>query len=140
MQGQAIQLGMDAMVTAALPNLITELDAAVKVGSPERGDQTWRQVTSLFLSNVDRLGESQISVLDDVLVRLIARAEAKSLAQLSEGLSRTELAPRETIRKLASHNDPSVAAPGLRTFSRVAEQALTEIAKPLSQPPLLALS
>ena len=128
------------MVTAALPNLITELDAAVKVGSPERGDQILKQVTSLFLSNVDRLGESQISVLDDVLVRLIERAEAKSLAQLSEGLSRTELAPRETIRKLASHNDPSVAAPVLRNFSRVAEKDLIEIAKTLSQQHLLAIS
>ena len=128
------------MVTAALPNLITELDAAVKVGSPERGDQILKQVTSLFLSNVDRLGESQISVLDDVLVRLIERAEAKSLAQLSEGLSRTELAPRETMRKLASHNDPSVATPVLRNFSRVAEKDLIEIAKTLSQQHLLAIS
>ena len=27
------------MVAAVLPNLITELDAAVKTGSPERGDR-----------------------------------------------------------------------------------------------------
>jgi uncharacterized protein DUF2336 len=128
------------MVAAGLPKLITELDAAVKVGSPERGDQILRQVTSLFLSNADRLGEAQISVLDDVLVRLIERTEAGSLAQLGDVLSHTELAPRETIRRLAFHNDPLVAAPVLRNSSRVSEQDLIEIAKTLSQQHLLAIS
>jgi uncharacterized protein (DUF2336 family) len=128
-----------AMV-AALPNLIGELDAAVRVGSPERGDQILRQVTNLFLINADRLGESQISVLDDVLVRLIERTEAGSLAQLSEGLSKIERAPRETIRRLAFHNDPLVAAPVLKNSSRVSEKDLLEIAKTLSQQHLLAIS
>ena len=65
-----MHLELDRMAAAVLPNLITELDAAVKAGSPERGDRILRQVTSLFLSNVDRLGEAQIGVPDDVLVRL----------------------------------------------------------------------
>src|SRR5204862_6497779 len=106
MQSQAIQLGMDAMVTAALPNLITELDAAVKSGSPERGDRILKQVTSLFLSNVDRLGQAQIGVLDDVLVRLFECTDPASLTHLSEALSSIELAPPVTVRRLAFHNNP----------------------------------
>jgi uncharacterized protein (DUF2336 family) len=129
-----------AMVAAALPKLIGELDVAAKVGSPERGDQTLRQLTNLLLSNVDRLGESQISALDDVLVRLIERTEAGSLVQLSEGLSKIERAPRETIRKLAFHNDPLVAAPVLRNSGCVSEKDLLEIARTLSQQHLLAIS
>jgi hypothetical protein len=129
-----------AMVAAVLPKLITELDVAVKVGSPERGDQILKQVTNLFLSNVDRLGEPQIGVLDDVLVRLIERTAAESLAQLSEALSKVELAPRETVRKLAFHNDPLVAAPVLRNSNRVSEKDLVEIARTLSQQHLLAIS
>ena len=128
------------MVAAALPNLIGELDVAAKVGSPERGDQTLRQLTNLLLSNVDRLGESQISALDVVLVRLIERTEAASLAQLSEGLSKIEQAPRETIRKLAFHNDPLVAAPVLRNSNRLSGKDLIEIASTLSQQHLLAIS
>src|ERR1700704_714278 len=102
-----------AMVAAVLPKLITELDVAVKVGSPERGDQILKQVTNLFLSNVDRLGEP---------------------------LSKVELAPRETVRKLAFHNDPLVAAPVLRNSNRVSEKDLVEIARTLSQQHLLAIS
>ena len=122
-----------------MPNLITELDAAVKTGSPERGDRILRQVTDLFLSNVDRLGEAQISVLDDVLVRLIGRTEGACLAQLSEALSSIELAPLQTVRRLAFHNDPLVATPVLRNSSRLSEKDLIEIARTLSQQHLLAM-
>src|SRR2546423_12858428 len=128
------------MTAATLPNLIADLDVAAKAGSPGRGDPTLAQVTNLLVSNVDRLGESQISALDDVLVRLIGRTEAESLAQLSEALSRIELAPRGTIRKLAFHDDSLVAAPVLRNSSRVSEGDLIEIAHTLSQQHLLAIS
>ena len=128
------------MVAAVLPKLITELDAAVRTGPPERGDRILRQVTDLFLSNVDRLGEAQTVVLDDVLVRLIERTEAGSLVQLGEVLSKMEVAPRETIRRLAFHNNPLVAAPILRNSIRVSEEDLLEIARTLSQQHLLAIS
>src|SRR4051812_32105197 len=129
-----------AMVAAALPSLITELDAAVKAGSPERGDRILKQVTDLFLSNADRLGEAQAGVLDDILTRLIERTEAASLVQLSEALCKIGLAPRETVRRLAFHSDPAVAAPVLRYSNRVSEKDLIEIAKTLSQQHLLAIS
>src|SRR5690348_3246724 len=89
-----------AMVAAVSQNLFMELEAAVRAGSPERGDRILKQITGLFLSNVDRLGNAQISVLDDVLIRLMERTEAGALAQLSEALCNVELAPPETIRKL----------------------------------------
>ena len=128
------------MTAALLPELIAELDAAVKAGSPQRGDRILGQVTSLLLSNVDRLGEAQLSVLDDVLVHLIEQAEIGSLAELSRSLSRIEQAPRETVRRLAFHSDPSVAAPVLRNSGRLSENDLIEIAKTLDQQHLLAIS
>jgi uncharacterized protein (DUF2336 family) len=127
------------MVAAALPKLITELDAAVKTGSSERGDRILKQVTNLFLSNAGHLGEDQISLLDDVFVRLIERTEAGCLAHTSESLSNIELAPPETIRKLAFHNDASVAAPVLKNSSRLSDKDLIEIAMTLSQQHLLAM-
>jgi uncharacterized protein (DUF2336 family) len=128
------------MVAAVSPNLITELDAAVRAGSPERGDRILKQVTSLFLSNVDRLGSAHISVLDDVLIRLIERSETGPLAQLSEALCNIELAPPDAIRKLASHDDPLVATPVLRHSRRVPEKDLIEIARTHSQQHLLAIA
>jgi uncharacterized protein (DUF2336 family) len=127
------------MVAAALPNLITELNAAVKSGSPERGDRILRQVTDLFLSNVDRLGQAQIGVLDDVLVRLFECTETTSQAHLSEALSTIELAPPVTVRRLAFHSDPVVAAPVLKNSSRLSEKDLIEITRTLSQQHLLAI-
>jgi uncharacterized protein (DUF2336 family) len=127
------------MLAAVSPDLIAELDVAVKDGSPERGVQILRQVTNLFLSNVERLAEPQLGVFDGVLVRLIERTEASTLVHLSETLSKIETAPRETIRKLAFHNDPSVAAPVLRDSNRLSEKDLIEIAKSRSQQHLLEI-
>jgi uncharacterized protein (DUF2336 family) len=127
------------MVAAALPKLITELDAAVKTGSSERGDRILKQVTSLFLSNAGHLGEEQISLLDDVLVRLIECTEAGSLAHTSESLSNIELAPPATVRRLAFHKDPSVATPVLKNSNRLLDKDLIEIAMTLSQHHLLAI-
>ena len=63
--------------------LIAELDEAVDGRSPERRADILRQVTSLFLSDAHRLSESQIGVFDDVLIRLIERADAPTLVLLS---------------------------------------------------------
>ena len=51
-----------------------------------------------------------------------------------------ELAPLETIRRLAFHNDALVAAPVLRHSSRVSEKDLAEVAKTLGQQHLLAIA
>src|SRR6266702_2451223 len=129
-----------AMLAAVSPDLIPELNGAVRDVSPERDVQILRQVADLFLSKAACLGESQIAVFDSVLVRLIDRADARTLAHLSEILSTTELAPRETTRKLAFHNDALVAAPVLRNSNRLSEKDLLEIAKTHSQQHLLAIS
>jgi hypothetical protein len=120
--------------------LVAELDGAVADGSPQRAVQIVRQVTNLLMSSVARLDEPQIGVFDGVLVRLIERIDAGTLIHLSEILSKMELGPRETIRKLAFHWDPLVAAPVLRRSSRLSENDLVEIARTHSQQHLLAIS
>jgi uncharacterized protein (DUF2336 family) len=127
-----------AMVAAVSPDLFTELDGAVD-RLPRRDAKILRQVTDLFLSNVDRLRESQIGAFDGLLVPLIGRIEARALAHLSEALSTIDRAPRETIRKLAFHDDPLVAAPVLKNSNRLSENDLFEIAKTRSQQHLLAI-
>jgi uncharacterized protein (DUF2336 family) len=128
------------MATAASTPLIAELDDAIKVGSPARREQILRRVTDLFRADADRLDEAQTGVFDDVLVRLIERVDARTLARLSAILSEIELAPRKTARQLASHEDASVAAPLLTKSHRLSEQLLIEVADTLSQQHLLAIS
>jgi len=127
------------MVAAASPDAVRDMGTAVDGGLPQRDVQILKQVTDLFLSNVERLRESQINALDELLVPLIDRTEASALVQLSEALSTIELAPGKTIRTLAFHNDASAAAPVLRNSSRLSESDLIEIANTRSQQHLLAI-
>lgn len=128
------------MATASPALLIAELEGAVKGGSSERRVRMLRQVTDLFLSDADRLSETQIGVFDDVLVRLIERVETRTLAQLSQTFCDVDLAPREVVRQLAYHEEASVAVPVLTQSTRLAESDLIEIAKTRGQQHLLAIS
>ncbi|MEH6951619.1 DUF2336 domain-containing protein [Nitrobacter sp. NHB1] len=128
------------MSETASTALIVELESAVKGGSPERRLQMLRQVTDLFLSDADRLNENQISVFDDVLVRLTEQMEARALEQLSTTLSGSSLAPKETVRQLAYHQEVSVAAPVLSKSARLSEGDLIAIANLRGPQHLLAIS
>ena len=64
---------------------------------------------------------SQIAAVDGVLAHLIGRVEATTVIQLSEALATINRAPIQTIRKLAFHEQPQVAAPVLRSSSCLAE-------------------
>lgn len=128
------------MAAAASPDSIAEPTGAARNEAAQRDARILKQVAALFLSNVDRLSEAQISAFDDVLVPLIGRIEPATLVHLSEALSTTDLAPCETIRKLAFHDDPLVAAPVLRNSKRLSEADLVEIARTRGQQHLLAIS
>lgn len=120
--------------------IIDELEAALKQGSPEKRVETLRRVTDLFLNESDRLNEQQIGLFDDVLVHLIQRIENKALAQLSSTLAPVDKAPVEAVRRLAHHDEISIAGPVLMRSSRLSEGDLIEIAKSKSQAHLLAMA
>jgi uncharacterized protein (DUF2336 family) len=132
-----IEAGL-AMVAAVSPDLLIESEGTVD-RLPRRDAQILRQVTELFLSNVDRLRESQVGALDGILVPLIGRIEATALVHLSEALSTIDRAPCETIHKLAFHHDPLVAAPVLKNSKYLSEGELLEIAKTRGRQHLLAI-
>jgi uncharacterized protein (DUF2336 family) len=128
------------MTATASAALLAELDDAINDRSPARRVEILRQVTNLFLADADRLSAVQVGVFDDVLVRLIEQAEVRTLAQLSSNLSGLMLAPRDALRKLALHEDASVAAPVLRKSGRLSDDDLVEIANVRGQEHLLAIS
>lgn len=128
------------MTVAVSAALIAELDKAVSGRSSQRRVEILREVTRLFLSDADRLNEAQVGVFDDVLVRLIERVEARVLTQLSSHLSGVDLAPKEAVRQLASHEDASVATPVLSKSPQLSEQDLISIANMRGQQHLLAIA
>jgi hypothetical protein len=128
------------MAVTASAALISELDKVIKAGSASRQTRILRQVTDLFRTAVNRLDETQTDVFDEVLARLIESADLESLTNLSVILSGIEMAPRETVGRLASHEEASVAAPVLANSNRLSETHLIEIARTRGRQHLLAIS
>ena len=120
--------------------LLTELEDAVKGGSPEKREETLRRITGLFLDKSDHLNEQQIGVFGDVLVHLIQKIETKALVQLSKSLAPVNNAPVEVVHRLARHDKISVAGPVLTHSKRLTEIDLIEVAKSRGQGHLLAIS
>lgn len=128
------------MINIASAELITELDDAIRDGSPERRAQMLRQVTHLFLACANRIDGRQTAVFGDVLLRLITPTEPSEHVLLSAILSVLTSAPREVIGLLARHEQAAVAIPILLKFETLPESDLIEIANHRGQQHLLAIS
>jgi len=125
-------------VTAA--DLIDELEVVLKQRSAEGRARTLQRLSELLLSCAERLNPSQVSIFDDVLIRLLDCVGATALAELSEALADSAAPPRQTVRKLARHQDPAVAAPLLSRSPILADADLIEIVKNRSQQHLAAVA
>jgi uncharacterized protein (DUF2336 family) len=128
------------MTAVVSTDLIVELDVALKDGSAERRVRTLQRLSKLLSSCAERLNPSQIGVFDDVLVRLLDCVGARALAELSSVLADFAAPPEQTVRRLAGHQDPSVAAPLLSKSPILLDRDLIEIAKNRSQQHLTAVS
>jgi len=121
-------------------SLIAELEDAIESGSKDKSIDTLRRITDLFVSDADRLNDQQIEVFDDVLGHLIKRIEGKALAELSRRIAPINNAPTEIVRRLARHDDISVAEPILTQSARLSDKDLIEIATTKTPAHLLAIS
>ena len=128
------------MTTIAATELVVELEGAIRDGSSRRRLQMLQQVTHLFLLSASRLGERQIDVFGDVLLRLIEGAEPDMLAPLSMILCGQTSAPKEVVRLLARHEEAMVAAPILLKSETLSKSDLVEIANHRGRQHLLAIS
>jgi uncharacterized protein (DUF2336 family) len=128
------------MTAIACAQVIAELENVVRTGPAERRVQILRQVTCLFLASVDRLKEHHVSVYDDVFVRLIECVDARTLAKLSAVLADQTSAPTQAVRRLALHEDATVAVPVLLKSGSIVEKDLVEIAGTRGQQHLLAIA
>jgi uncharacterized protein (DUF2336 family) len=124
----------------AQTSLIEQLESAVKQGSSEKRVNTLRQITGLFMETAEKLNEEQVKVFDDVLLILIDTIESKVLAEISRCLAPLDAAPVKVIKRLASHDEISVAAPVLAASPRLSADDLAEIALSKSQAHLMAIA
>jgi len=128
------------MAGIASAELITDLEAAASGGSPERRVLMLRRVTNLFLSSADRLNEYQIDLFDNVMVRLMQRIDAQSLAPFSSTFADLTLAPKQAVHYLACHEEIAVAASVLIRSRSLSDPDLVAIANKLGRRHLVAIA
>jgi Uncharacterised protein conserved in bacteria (DUF2336) len=121
-------------------SMITELEEAVRSGSPAKRVSTLRRVTDLFLHNGERLSQEQIRVFDDVLCHMVARVETRVRAELGARMAPLDYAPSGVIEQLAWDDEIAVAGTVLAGSSQLATSTLVAIARTRDQDHLLAIS
>jgi uncharacterized protein (DUF2336 family) len=130
-------------------SIVDEVEAAINIGSAEKHLETIKRVTDLFLSSAGSFDSEQIELFDNVLERLIKTMEIRALADVSARIALAETsmqlaavaqAPPAAIRRLARHDEITVAGPVLTESARLSAEDLVEIAETKGEPHLLAIS
>jgi len=116
------------MMANSPANILDELEEAVASCPLDRCARILEGIVQLLTGSRDRSQELLAGVVDGVLLQLTERVEARALARLSATLAELKVAPPETLRRLASHDDPDVACPVLLKSQAVSAADLAAIA------------
>lgn len=136
------------MSTAEL-SIIDEVESAIRAGSAEKGLETARRVTDLFLSSAGSFDDEQIALFDDVLERLIGTIELRAIADMGARVALAEIsaqlapiaqAPPSVILRLANNDEIRIAGPVLQESARLDDGDLVKIASSKGEPHLLAIA
>jgi uncharacterized protein (DUF2336 family) len=136
-------------MSLAFLSICDELEAAIAVRNADKCAETTARVTALFLASAGSFSDDQIQLFGDVFERLINTIELRAiadvgarvaLAEMSAQLAPVRQAPASVMRRLARHDDISVAAPVLSESARLTADDLIELAGTKSERHLLAIS
>ena len=130
-------------------SIIDEVESALRIGSAEKGLDTARRVTDLFLSSAGSFDDEQIALFDEVLERLIGTIELRAIADMGARVALAEIsaqlapiaqAPPSVIRRLANNDEIRIAGPVLQESARLDDGELVKIASSKGEPHLLAVA
>jgi len=120
--------------------LIDDLEAALESGPAEQRRRVLSRITDLFVAGSSRYSEEQVSLFDDLLLRLAVEIESKARTKLAHRLARIPNAPRKVIRSLAFDDAIAVAGPVLNHSPRLDDDDLVRNASTKSQDHLHAIA
>ena len=127
------------MTSAAQP-LIVELDTVLSRATATWRNTTLRRLADLFLVDAQAYSDDQVAVFDDVMCRLIDKADRRTLADLSTRLAQVQNAPVRVVATLARNLDIAIAGPLLEKSNVLTDADLIEIAdREKKEPGALAL-
>jgi hypothetical protein len=116
------------MMANSPADILGELEAAVASCPLDRCARILSGIVQLLTGSRDRSQELLSGVVDGVLLQLTERVETAALIQLSTTLADLKVAPPETLRRLASHDNADVACPLLLKSQALSTADLAAIA------------
>lgn len=119
--------------------LAFEVERATSGKDPAFAAKTARDVTDLFVGQSIFLREPEVSIFDEVLLRLLPHLEINDRIALAERLADIGNAPRKLVSRLAL-SEPAVAAPVLERSQRLSDQELLTIGSATTQSHLHAIA
>ncbi len=128
------------MMANSPADILVELEEAVAASPPERCARILSDIVQLLTSRHDRPHEKLVNVVDSILLRLAERVTSSALVQLSKALAEFNVAPQDTLRHLASHDDPEVACPILLKSQALSASDLEAVARSCGERHQLAIA
>jgi Uncharacterised protein conserved in bacteria (DUF2336) len=128
------------MMANSPADILVELEEAVAACPPERCARILAGIVHLLAARRDQPQELLVNVVDGVLLRLTERVAPSALVQLSRALAEFDVAPQNTLRRLASHSDPEVACPVLLKSQALSAADLKAVAASCGERHQLAIS
>jgi uncharacterized protein (DUF2336 family) len=132
------KIGESGMIAESA--LMAEVEYGIASASTDRRGEMARQLTDLFLDRGDEFSADDLSVFDEVIVRLVAAIEVAARALLAKRLAPLRNSPPQAIRALAFDDAIEVAGPVLAQSLRLDDRTLIEIARSKGQEHLFAIS
>jgi uncharacterized protein (DUF2336 family) len=115
-------------MTSTAHALIAELDVAISNASVARQAKILQSVTDLFLDSSMLFSDEQVAVFDDVIRRLMEKADNTALIKLSARLASIGNPPTHVIVSLAQDDDIAVSGPILQSSAALPDKTVAEIA------------
>jgi uncharacterized protein (DUF2336 family) len=125
---------------STVQSLIAELDEVLLRASRTQLMSILQRVTDLFVERAATYSNDHVAVFDEVLGRLVGKAERPELIKLSDRLAPVGNAPTNVVDHLARHDDIEISGPILLKSSAVKDQTLAAVAKEKSDKHLSAIA
>ncbi len=119
---------------------LREIDNALAGASADRRGAMLRKVTDLLVGGAEEFTAEDLSIFDDVILRLAAEIEQSARELLARRLAPVRNSPPQIIRALAFDDAIEVAGPVLAQAARLDDKTLVEIARTRGQDRMLAIS
>jgi uncharacterized protein (DUF2336 family) len=121
-------------------SFINDIEGTIARSSAARRAEMARRLADLYLVNVDQYSDDEVSLIDEVFVRLVVTIEESARALLAIRLGPNSKAPPNILKALACDDAIDVASPVLIYADRLDDTTLIECAKTKSQEHMLSIS